>query len=235
MLRGVGLVRHRRDGASPCDAHHLPCLIGHRVPAFSRQCAQACRHMGRHQVMKDHHCGCFEVGLAGQRIPGRGVPVVIAVDERERPSGARFAKADDSRRARFGDEYRGRGAAGAGDRLFEFPPPVRVSEQRLDDMERRNAGGDEMDGRPAAPCADLDSAPSLERTRVGVEDRSFVAIDEADRRIASVDAKRMVDLLCENRAKSRRFCPPRSCWERDDRESALRDWRRRSLWPWMGP
>ena len=64
-------------------------------------------------------------------------------------------------------------------------------------MERRKAGGDEMGGRPAAPRADLDSAPPLERARVRIEDRSFVAIDEADRRIASVDAKRMVDLLAK--------------------------------------
>ena len=60
-------------------------------------------------------------------------------------------------------------------------------------------GGDEMGGRPAAPCADLDSAPPFECARVGVENRSFVAIDEADRRIASVDAKRMVDLLAKIR------------------------------------
>ena len=64
-------------------------------------------------------------------------------------------------------------------------------------MERRNAGGDEIGGRPAAPRADLDPAPSFERARVAIEDRSFVAIDEADRRIASVDAKRMVDLFAK--------------------------------------
>ena len=56
-----------------------------------------------------------------------------------------------------------------------------------------------MGGRPAAPRADLDSAPPFERVRVAIEDRSFVAIDEPDRRIASVDPKRMVDLLAKIR------------------------------------
>ena len=166
MLRGIRLMRHRRDRASPCDAHHLPCLVRHHVPTFRRQRAQARRHMGRHQVMKDDHCGCFEVGLASERILGRGLPVVVAVDKRERPSGARLAKANDSRRARFWNENRRRAPAGPADRLLEFAPPVCIREQRLDDMERRNAGGDEMNGRPAAPRADLDSAPPFECARV---------------------------------------------------------------------
>ena len=197
MLRGVRTMRHRLDRSPPCDAHHLRRLVGHHVPAFRRQRTQARRHMGRHQVMKDNHCGCFEIGRASERIPGRSLPVVVAVDERERPSGARFAQSDDRRGAHFGNENRRRASAGAADRLLEFAPPVRIREQRFDDMERRNAGGDEMGGRPAAPRADLDSAPPLERARVAIEDRSFVAIDEADRRIASVDPKRMVDLLAK--------------------------------------
>src|SRR6202050_4410008 len=153
--------------------------------------------MGRHQVMKDDHCGCFEVGRASECVPGRSLPVVVAVNERERPSGARFAQTDAGRGARFGDEDRRRGSASPADRLLEFAPPVRLRKQRFDDMERRNAGGDEMDGRPTAPRADLDSAPPPERARVAIEDRSFVAIDEPDRRIASVDPKRMVDLLAK--------------------------------------
>ena len=196
-LRRVRLMSHRHDRSPPRDAHHLRRLVGHHVPAFRRQCAQARRHMGRNQVMKEHHCGCFEVGRASERILGRSLPVVVAVDERERPSGARFAQTDDSRGARFGNENCRRAPAGPADRLLEFAPPVGIREQRFDDMERRKAGCDEMDGRPAAPRADLDSAPPPERARVAVEDRSFIAIDEADRRIASVDTKRMVDLLAK--------------------------------------
>src|SRR6204780_4868830 len=147
--------------------------------------------------MKEDHCGCFEVGRASERILGRSLPVVVAVNERERPSSARFAQTDDSRGALFGNENRRRGSAGPADRLLEFPPPVRIREQRFDDMERPIAGGDEMGGRPAAPRADLDSTSPPERARVAIEDRSFVAIDEADRRIAPVDPKGMVDLLAK--------------------------------------
>ena len=54
-----------------------------------------------------------------------------------------------------------------------------------------------MRGRPAAPGADLDPASPRESARVGVEDRRLVAVDEADGRIAPVDAKRVVDLLAK--------------------------------------
>src|SRR3984885_856529 len=153
--------------------------------------------MRRHQNMKRPHCGCFEGGLTSERSLRRSLPVVVAVDERERPSRARFAQTDDGRGACLGNENRRRASAGPADRLLEFPPPGRIREQRFDDMEGRDAGGDEMDARPAAPRADLDSAPPPERARVAIEDRSFVAIDEPDRRIASVDPKRMVDLLAK--------------------------------------
>jgi hypothetical protein len=55
-------------------------LVSHHVPAFRSQRAQARRHMRRHRVMKDHHCGAFEVGRTNERILGRS----LAVDERER-------------------------------------------------------------------------------------------------------------------------------------------------------
>ena len=147
--------------------------------------------------MKDDHCGCFEVRRAGERVPRRRFAVVIAVDEGERPADAGFAEAHDGLGALLGMKDRGGASAGAADHLLEFAPPVRVREQRLDNMERRDAGGDEIGGRPAAPCADLDPAPPLEGARVGVEDRGLVAIDEADGGIAPVDAKRMVDVLAE--------------------------------------
>src|SRR5580692_10734966 len=153
--------------------------------------------MRRHQVMKEDHCGCFEVGLARERIPARGVPVVVAVDECERPACARLAEAHDRSGALFRNEV-GRGPSSGGpDHLLELAPPVCAREERLDDMERRNPRRDEVGGRPAAPSSNLDSAFPFERTRIGEEDRGLVAIDEADGWIASVDAKRMIDLLAE--------------------------------------
>src|ERR1700729_4301801 len=122
--------------------------------------------MGRHQVMKDHHCGRFEVGLARERVAFWSIPVVVAVDERERPTGSRLSKANDSRRARFWNENRRRASAGPADRLLEFAPPVCARKQGFDDVERCNSRDDEIGGRPATPRTDLDSAPALERARV---------------------------------------------------------------------
>ena len=190
-------MRDRRDRAPPRHAHHLRRLIRHHAPAFSRQRPQRRRHMRRHEVMKDDHCGCFEVRRAGERVPRRRFAVVIAVDERKRPAGAGFAEAHDRLGALLGMKDRGGASACAADHLLKFAPPIRVREQGFDNIERRDAGGDEIGGRPAAPCADLDPAPPLEGARVGVEDRGLVAIDEAHGGIAPVDAKRMVDVLAE--------------------------------------
>ena len=76
----------------------------------------------------------------------------------------------------------------------ELRPPLRIGKQRLDDMERREARGDQMGGRPAAPGSDLEAPVPGEKPCVGIEDRRLVTVDEADDRIASVDAKSVIDV-----------------------------------------
>ena len=181
----------------PRHAHHLRGLVSHHVPAFRRQRAQARRYMRRNQVMKDHHRGRFEVGGASERIVGRGLAVVIAVNERERPSRAQFAEAYDRAGARFGNKDRGRAARrrrGSPARIHAASPRPRAAVRRRAVAQSRRRR-DRRSTNRARRRSRSRSAP--ERARVGVEDRGFVAIDEADGRITSVDPKRMVDLLAK--------------------------------------
>ena len=122
---------------------------------------------------------------------------MVAVDEDEGPAAAGFAESDD----RLGTGLRNENgrcfaACGPNDR-FELGPPVGVRQQRLDDMKRAEACGDEMGGRPAAPGADLEARPAGEQTCAGVKDRGLVAVDEADDRVAPVRAVGMVDVAPE--------------------------------------
>ncbi len=193
-LRRVRRMGDRRDLAAPRDPDHLRRLIGHHAPAGRFQRAQALGDMGRDEVVEDGHRRRLEIGQAGERVARGRLAVMVAVDEDERPAAAGFAEADD----RLGTGLRnenGRGfAARRADRRFELGPPVRVRQQRLDDMQRAEARGDEMGGRPAAPGADLEPRPPGEQTRAGVKDRGLVAVDEADDRVAPVGAIGMVDV-----------------------------------------
>ena len=191
----------RSDLAAPGDADHLRRLIGHDAPAGLGERPQSVRDMGRDQVMEQHHAGRLEKGQAGEGVALRGLAVVIAVDEDERPSASRLAKPDDRLGARLGNEGRRFGAAGAPDDPLELGAPARIGEKRFDDVQRRESGGDEMGGRPPAPRADLESGPSGKEPRAGVEYRGLVTIDEPHDRVAPVGPVGMIDVAPEPRPR----------------------------------
>src|SRR5581483_4454606 len=123
--------------------------------------------------------------------------VMIAVDEGEGPSLTVFAESDHLGGTEPGNENRPLAAADGRDRGSEFAIPFGIGKLRFDNVQGRQAGGEKMAARPAAPCADLQAALSGEEPRIGVEDGGLVLVDEADLRIAPVDVPGMIDLLPE--------------------------------------
>src|SRR5579872_2846901 len=155
------------------------------------------RYVRRSQVMEQDHRRRLEKADRRQRVVLWRVAVVIAVDKRERPTLAALAEPDHFGGAEAWDEDRAASAADRGDRGRKFTIPIGIGELRLDDMQRRQPGGEEMTARPASPRADLQAAPASEELCIRVENGGLVRVDEADLGIASVDVPSVLDLSPE--------------------------------------
>jgi len=192
-------VADGRDVAAPGDAYDLRGLVDHRLPAQLRQRLQRGGDVGRGEIVKHDQRIGFEVALHGERVPRRRLAVVVAIDECEGPFHAALAKTDDVLGTCSGDEGHAADVAGAVEARDEFASPVVVLQQRLDDVQRSQARGQQMAGRPAAPRADLDSAAARKKLRARIEDRRLVLVDEADLRMPPIDVPFVIDLLAEMR------------------------------------